>query len=118
MRQIGGICPGAQFGEKLRKGGSYKLKILVVYQHYYPEPFRLPDICETLVQRGHSVTVITGAPNYPEGEIYAGYEKGKRADEVINGVRVHRCPLIPRKTGVLFRFLNYYSFIAYNASIY
>ncbi|MBR4290125.1 MAG: glycosyltransferase family 4 protein [Oscillospiraceae bacterium] len=86
------------------------MKILVVYQHYYPEPFRLPDICETLVQRGHSVTVITGTPNYPEGEIYAGYEKGKRADEVINGVRVHRCPLIPRKTGVLFRFLNYYSF--------
>lgn len=86
------------------------MRILVVYQHYYPEPFRLPDICETLVQRGHSVTVVTGTPNYPEGEIYAGYEKGKRADEIINGVRVHRCPLIPRKTGVLFRFLNYYSF--------
>lgn len=86
------------------------MRILVVYQHYYPEPFRLPDICETLVQRGHSVTVVTGTPNYPEGEIYAGYEKGKKADEIINGVRVHRCPLIPRKTGVIFRFLNYYSF--------
>ena len=87
------------------------MRILVVCQHYYPEPFRLPDICETLVSKGHSVTVVTGTPNYPEGVIYEGYEKGKRADEVINGVRVHRCPLIPRKTGVLFRVLNYYSFV-------
>ena len=87
------------------------MRILVVCQHYYPEPFRLPDICETLVSKGHSVTVVTGMPNYPEGVIYEGYEKGKRADEVINGVRVHRCPLIPRKTGTLFRVLNYYSFV-------
>ena len=87
------------------------MRILVVCQHYYPEPFRLPDICETLVQHGHTVTVVTGTPNYPEGEIYKGYEKGAKADEVLNGVRVHRCPLIPRKTGVLFRILNYYSFV-------
>ena len=86
------------------------MKILVVCQHYYPEPFRLPDICETLVQRGHEVMVVTGTPNYPEGEIYKGYEHGAKADEVLNGVRVHRCPLIPRKTGVIFRVLNYYSF--------
>ena len=82
------------------------MKILVVCQHYYPEPFRLPDICETLVRRGHDVTVVTGTPNYPEGEIYDGYEKGTRADETLNGVRVHRCPLIPRKTGTLYRVLN------------
>ena len=87
------------------------MKILVVCQHYFPEPFRLPDICETLVRRGHEVTVVTGTPNYPEGEIYDGYAKGARADEVINGVRVHRCPLIPRKTGTLYRVLNYYSFV-------
>ena len=86
------------------------MKILVVCQHYYPEPFRLPDICETLVRRGHDVTVVTGTPNYPEGEIYDGYEKGARADETLNGVRVHRCLLIPRKTGTLYRVLNYYSF--------
>ena len=87
------------------------MKILVVCQHYYPEPFRLPDICETLVRRGHDVTVVTGTPNYPEGEIYDGYEKGARADETLNGVYVHRCPLIPRKTGTLYRVLNYYSFV-------
>ena len=87
------------------------MKILVVCQYYYPEPFRITDICEALVQAGHSVTVVTGTPNYPEGKIYPGYEKGAHADEVRNGVQIHRCPLIPRKTGALYRFLNYYSFV-------
>ncbi len=87
------------------------MKILVVCQYYKPEPFRISDICESLVQMGHSVTVVTGTPNYPEGVIYPGYEKGARAQETINGVRVCRCPLVPRKTGAIFRFLNYYSFV-------
>ncbi len=85
-------------------------RILVICQHYYPEPFRLPDICEELVRRGHEVTVVTGTPNYPMGEIYPGYEKGKQADEIRNGVTIHRCRIIPRKTGTLYRVLNYYSF--------
>lgn len=93
------------------------MKILVVCQHYYPEPFRISDICEELVRRGHSVTVVTGTPNYPEGKIYNGYENGAKADEVLNGVRVHRCPLIPRKTGAIFRVLNYYSF-ALSSEVY
>lgn len=87
------------------------MKILVVCQYYYPEPFRIPDICEAMAARGHQVTVVTGTPNYPEGVIYPGYEKGAHSDEVVNGVRIHRCPLIPRKQGVLYRFLNYYSFV-------
>lgn len=87
------------------------MKILVVCQYYAPEPFRISDICQALVQEGHSVTVVTGTPNYPEGNIYPGYEKGAKADEVLAGVRVHRCPLIPRKTGAIYRFLNYYSFV-------
>lgn len=87
------------------------MKILVLCQYYAPEPFRLPDICQALAEQGHDVTVVTGTPNYPEGHIYPGYEKGQRRDETVNGVKVHRCPLIPRKSGVLYRFLNYYSFV-------
>lgn len=87
------------------------MKVLVVCQYYKPEPFRIPDICEALAEMGHSVTVVTGTPNYPEGVIYPGYENGAKADEVINGVTVHRCPLIPRKSGAIYRFLNYYSFV-------
>ena len=86
------------------------MKILVVCQHYFPEPFRITDICEELVRRGHQVTVVTGTPNYPEGVTYKGYEKGKKKYEVLNGVEIYRCYEIPRKKGILFRFLNYYSF--------
>ena len=89
------------------------MKILVVCQYYAPEPFRIPDICRGLTERGHQVTVVTGTPNYPEGIIYEGYENGQHRDEVLDGVQVHRCPLIPRKQGAVHRFLNYYSFPYY-----
>lgn len=86
------------------------MKILAVCQYYYPEPFRFPDICETLVQDGHDVTVVTGTPNYPMGEIYSGYENGQKMDEMLNGVKVHRCITTPRKTGTLNRLRNYFSY--------
>lgn len=86
------------------------MKILVVCQHYKPEPFRLGDICETLAQQGHQVTVVTGVPNYPEGVIYPGYEKSWGRETLECGVRVRRCYTIPRKTGSLNRIINYYSF--------
>lgn len=44
-----------------------KKKILVICQYYKPEPFRISDICEEMVRRGHEVHVVTGYPNYPEG---------------------------------------------------
>lgn len=87
------------------------MKILVVCQYYYPEPFRHTDICEELVKRGHDVTVVTGLPNYPMGEIYEGYRRGEKRDEVINGVKVHRCFTIGRKSGSIYRSLNYYSYM-------
>lgn len=93
------------------------MKILVVCQYYYPEPFRITDICEELVKKGHRVTVITGTPNYPMGKIYKGYEKGKRKLETINGVKIHRCFTIGRKGGTVKRFLNYYSY-AFSSSIH
>ena len=86
------------------------MKILVICQYYYPEPFRITDICEELVKRGHEIQVVTGYPNYPLGELYDGYGKGKRINETINGVKVHRCYEIPRKNGILNRFLNYFSY--------
>ena len=86
------------------------MKILVVCQHYYPEPFRITDICEELVKNGHEVTVVAGLPNYPEGKIYDGYKGKAGTDECIHGVKVHRCFEIARRKGIVFRLLNYYSF--------
>ncbi len=87
-----------------------KKKILVICQYYKPEPFRIADICEEMVRRGHEVQVVTGYPNYPEGILYEGYGKGKHIDEVINGVKVHRCYTVPRQTGAVKRMMNYYSY--------
>lgn len=82
----------------------------MICQYYYPEQFRITDICEELFKRGHRVTVITGTPNYPMGKIYDGYRFGQKRDEVINGVNVHRCFTVGRRKGAFYRFLNYYSF--------
>ena len=100
-----------------QKKEKNKMKILVVCQYYYPEPFRISDICEELVRRGHEVAVVTGVPNYPEGVIYTDYRMGKKREEIIRGVNVHRCFTIGRRTGTLFRFLNYYSF-AMSSTLY
>lgn len=89
---------------------NVKKKILVICQYYKPEPFRISDICEEMVRRGHEVQVVTGYPNYPKGILYDGYGKGKHINEVINGVKVHRCFTIPRGSGTVKRMLNYYSY--------
>ena len=70
--------------------------ILVVSQYFYPEPFRINDICAELVNRGYKVTVLTGIPNYPEGKFYSGYSWFKRRKETWNGMDIIRIPLIPR----------------------
>lgn len=85
------------------------MKILVVSQHYYPENFRITDICETLVKMGHQVDVICGLPNYPEGEVLADYKHKKNREQVINGVNIHRCFEIGRGHSKIKLFLNYYS---------
>ncbi|MFL0247327.1 glycosyltransferase family 4 protein [Candidatus Clostridium stratigraminis] len=86
------------------------MKILVVCQYYYPEPFRITDICENLVKRGHEVTVITGLPNYPEGRVLDEYRHGKKRNEVINGVNIIRCFEIGRGSSNIKLFLNYISY--------
>lgn len=86
------------------------MKILIVSQHYWPENFRITDIAESLVSNGHQVTVLCGLPNYPKGYIFGGYKHGKNRTQEHNGVRIIRAKEIARRKGILFRFLNYYSF--------
>ena len=57
------------------------MKILVISQYYWPEPFPLENICETLVQMGHSVHVVTDVPNYPMGRSYPEYTHGKNREQ-------------------------------------
>lgn len=86
------------------------MNILVVSQYYYPEPFRINEICEELVRRGHRVTVLTANPNYPDGELYDGYQNVDSREE-INGVTVYRCKCRPRYKGAVNLGLNYVDFV-------
>lgn len=95
---------------------NFNMKLLVICQYYYPEPFRISDICESLVEKGHHVTVITGLPNYPEGIVPDNYKNRKNREEIINGVNVIRSFEIGRGSNKVTLFLNYFSF-ALSASI-
>lgn len=86
------------------------MKILVVCQHYWPEPYPLEDTCEELVKRGHTVHVVTGVPNYPMGYIYADYRRGQNRKQVHNGVEITRTFTVGRRQNILFRMLNYFSY--------
>ena len=88
-----------------------KKHILVVTQYFYPEPFRINDMCQEWINRGYKVTVLTGLPNYPEGKIYKGYKFGKRRKEIWNGIEIIRIPLIARGKNSIRLTLNYLSFV-------
>lgn len=91
-------------------GERRSLNILVVSQYYYPESFQINETCEELVKMGHRVTVLTGLPNYPTGEIPKEYRHGKLRKEVRNGVTILRHFEIGRRRGALRLGLNYASF--------
>lgn len=57
------------------------------------------------------MTVLTGIPNYPDGEFFPGYGIFNRQEEY-HGIRVIRVPLIPRADGKSLRLIaNYISFV-------
>lgn len=86
------------------------MRILVVCQHYWPEPYPLADICEELVRMGHSVRVVTGVPNYPMGYVYPAYKKRKNRSQQRNGVQITRTFTVGRRKNLIFRVLNYVSY--------
>lgn len=85
--------------------------ILVISQYFYPEPFKINDICQEWIKRGHKVTVLTGIPNYPEGKFYKGYGWFRKRKENWNGIDVIRIPIISRGHSSIRLVLNYYSFV-------
>lgn len=88
-----------------------KKHILVLSQYFYPEPFRINDMCTEWVKRGYRVTVLTGIPNYPQGKFYDGYGYTKRRKEIWNGIEIIRIPLIPRGNNSVGMICNYLSFV-------
>lgn len=90
------------------------MRILVISQYFYPENFRINDLCIGLKNSGHSVVVLTGKPNYPKGEFFPGYSFFNKSKEEYKGIKVYRSPIIPRGNASGFGlFLNYTSFVIF-----
>ncbi|AJE03044.1 glycosyltransferase family 4 protein [Geobacter pickeringii] len=88
------------------------MRILVVTQYFWPENFRINDLVSGLLERGNSVTVLTGIPNYPEGSFFHGYGFFRKTSQEYHGAKVVRVPLIPRGNGSGVKLaLNYLSFV-------
>ena len=84
------------------------MKILVVSQYYYPEPFSITFIAEQLAKRGHDVTVLTAKPNHSYYRLDNDY---KNIDfEIKNNVKIHRVNVIVRNDSKFSIILNYLSF--------
>ena len=67
------------------------MKILLVCQCFYPENFRVNDLCSELVCRGHDVTVLAGIPiNRTTGRFWEGYGRKKKIEDSYKGARVIR----------------------------
>ena len=89
------------------------MDVVILSQYYEPEPIPKPhDLALALTARGHGVSVITGFPNYPGGDLYEGYHLGLSRKETIAGIPVVRTYEYPyhgrRASG---RMLNYASFL-------
>lgn len=88
-------------------------KILIVSHHFWPENFLINDIALRLKKKNKKITVITGLPNYPKGEIFKKYKKIKSLKkEKFNGIEIIRFPILPRKKGKFINLiLNYISYL-------
>ncbi|HEY8953292.1 MAG TPA: glycosyltransferase family 4 protein [Candidatus Dormibacteraeota bacterium] len=84
--------------------------------HYFPPEVgpaqtRLHELAKRLIAAGETVTVVTGFPNYPTGEIFPGYRGKRFMVDSVDGIRVLRTWVFAtRSRGFIGRLLNYFSF--------
>ena len=88
---------------------------ILFFSHYYtPEgnapATRVSALAERWAAAGHDVTVVTCAPNVPNGVLYDGYAN-RRTEESLNGVRVVRVrTYLAANRGAVRRMLNFASY--------
>lgn len=71
-------------------------RVAYITQWFAPEPTIVPDaIAVALRNAGAEVEVLTGVPNYPTGEVHAGYNASVASRDTVRGFRVRRTPLYP-----------------------
>ncbi|MER3445455.1 MAG: glycosyltransferase WbuB [Candidatus Dadabacteria bacterium] len=94
------------------------MKVLYVSQYFPPEmgapSARVHELSKYWVRLGHEVTVLTGFPNHPTGEVPTEYKKKMKKlviSEEVDGIKVIRTWLYPIPNRKAYeRILNYGSF--------
>lgn len=86
------------------------MRVLLVSQYFWPENFRVNDLVRELVERGHTVSVLTGKPNYPSGKVFDEFRLNPTGFDNYFGAAIYRVPMLARGTGSLRLILNYLSF--------
>jgi len=100
----------------MAKGFGFVMRILF-FTHYYPPEVNAPasrtsEHCRAWAQAGAQVTVVTCAPNHPDGKVYPGYRNRLWQTETRDGVKVVRLwTYFAANKGFLPRVLNYLSYM-------
>ncbi len=92
------------------------MHILFITENFPPErnasASRVYERACYWIKWGYEVTVITCAPNFPEGKIYPGYKNRWYQVEQIDGIRVVRVKTyISANEGILLRTIDFVSFM-------
>jgi colanic acid biosynthesis glycosyl transferase WcaI len=93
------------------------MRVLLIGQHYAPEDVSgavlATELASDLVRRGHRVSFVTCAPNYPLGQVFPGYKNRLLEREFMDGVTVIRTwSLISKHKTFWRRIFNYGTFSA------
>ena len=96
-------------------GTEHPLRVTFLTHYFPPEvgpaQTRLHELAKRLIAAGERVTVVTGFPNYPAGEIFPGYRGKRFMEDSFDGIRVLRTWVYAtRRRGFIGRLLNYFSF--------
>lgn len=87
------------------------MKVLIVSQYFWPEHFRINEVAKSLLEKGHDVVVLTGKPNYPKGIKFEQYKSWGHQQEMHQGLKINRVPMLARGNGAVRLALNYLSFV-------
>jgi glycosyltransferase involved in cell wall biosynthesis len=90
------------------------MRILFLSDNFPPEvnapATRTYEHCREWAKVGHKITIITCAPNFPDGKVFNGY-RNTRSKEIIDGLQVIRVKtFITANKGFYKRTLDYISF--------
>jgi len=86
------------------------LRILVISQYFWPENFRINELCKYLSKK-NKVTIVTSQPSYPHIQLF----KNKKNIKKYGSIKIIRLPTFSRGDSNFSILLNYLSFITVSA---